>query len=70
MERQPFAFAGPWDVWRKPDGTPVESFTVITSEPNELLRPIHNRMPVILRPQDSGLAYVYIIGYGATRADR
>ena len=54
MERQPFVFTGLWDVWRKPDGTPVESFTVITSEPNELLRPIHNRMPVILRPQDEG----------------
>jgi hypothetical protein len=39
-------------VWRKPDGTPVESFTIITTEPNELVRPIHDRMPVILRPED------------------
>jgi putative SOS response-associated peptidase YedK len=30
----------------------VESFTVITTEPNELVRPVHNRMPVILRPED------------------
>jgi putative SOS response-associated peptidase YedK len=30
----------------------VESFTIITTEPNELVRPIHNRMPVILRPED------------------
>jgi putative SOS response-associated peptidase YedK len=30
----------------------VESFTIITTEPNELLRPIHNRMPLILRPKD------------------
>jgi putative SOS response-associated peptidase YedK len=43
---------GLWDVWRKPDGTPVESFTIITTEPNELVRPIHDRMPVILRPED------------------
>jgi putative SOS response-associated peptidase YedK len=30
----------------------VESFTIITTEPNELVRPIHNRMPVILGPED------------------
>jgi len=45
--KEPFAFAGLWDVWRKPDGKRVESFTIITTEPNELVRPIHNRMPVI-----------------------
>jgi putative SOS response-associated peptidase YedK len=50
--RQPFGLAGLWDVWRKPDGKRVESFTIITTEPNELVRPIHNRMPVILRPED------------------
>lgn len=47
---EPFGLAGLWDVWRKPDGTPVESFTIITMEPNELVRPVHDRMPVILRP--------------------
>jgi putative SOS response-associated peptidase YedK len=50
--REPFALAGLWDVWRKPDGKRVESFTIITTEPNELVRPIHNRMPVILLPED------------------
>jgi len=39
-------------VWRKPDGKKVESFTIITTEPNELVRPIHNRMPVILQPEN------------------
>ncbi len=34
------------------DGTPVESFTIMTTEPNQLVRPIHNRMPVILRRED------------------
>ena len=50
--REPFGLAGLWDVWRKPDGRKVESFTIITTEPNELVRPIHNRIPVILRPED------------------
>jgi putative SOS response-associated peptidase YedK len=50
--KQPFAFAGLWDVWRKPDGKRVESFTIITTEPNELVRPVHNRMSVILQPED------------------
>ena len=50
--REPFGLAGLWDTWRKPDGKRVESFTIITTEPNELMRPVHNRMPVILRPED------------------
>ena len=43
-----FAFAGLWDSWRDPAGDIVRSCTIITTEPNGLLRPIHNRMPVIL----------------------
>jgi putative SOS response-associated peptidase YedK len=50
--REPFGLAGLWDAWRKPDGKAVESFTIITTEPNELVQPIHNRMPVILRRED------------------
>jgi putative SOS response-associated peptidase YedK len=50
--RKPFGLAGLWDVWREPDGNRVESFTIITTDPNELVRPIHNRMSVILRPDD------------------
>ena len=46
--REPFAFAGLWDCWRDPaDGNVLYSFTIITTEANALLRPIHNRMPVI-----------------------
>lgn len=50
---QPFAFAGLWDSWKKPDGSTLHTFTIITTEPNELLKPIHNRMPVILNDNDA-----------------
>jgi putative SOS response-associated peptidase YedK len=52
MEDQaPFTIAGLWDRWRGPDGKDLETFTILTTEPNELLRPIHDRMPVILGPE-------------------
>ncbi len=48
----PFAFAGLRERWRGPDGRAVSSFTIITTEANRPLRPIHDRMPVILDPAD------------------
>ena len=42
------ALAGLWDRWRRGDEPAVETFTILTCEPNELVRPIHDRMPVIL----------------------
>ena len=48
----PFAFAGIWDVWRTSEGKDLRSFSIITTEPNELMRPLHNRMPVILRKEN------------------
>lgn len=46
------AFAGLWDRWHRKDGTLVESCTVIVTDANELLCPIHDRMPVILAAED------------------
>jgi putative SOS response-associated peptidase YedK len=44
---RPFALAGLWERWG-PQGAPLHSFTVITTDANELVQPIHDRMPVIL----------------------
>ena len=44
----PFAFAGLWSIWKDPEGNAVPSCAIITTQANDLLRPIHNRMPVIL----------------------
>jgi putative SOS response-associated peptidase YedK len=54
-DRRPFAFAGLWDRWEGPDGSVIESVTVITVGANELLLPIHDRMPAILSEQDYDL---------------
>ena len=50
-EAHPFAFAGLWELWSAPDGSEIHSCTIITTQPNSLLEPIHNRMPVILSPK-------------------
>ena len=49
---EPFSLAGLWDYWKKPDGNLLQSFSIITTEPNELMGWIHRRMPVILRRED------------------
>ncbi len=50
-DESPLSFAGLWERWdHGPE--PLETFTIITTTPNELLAPIHDRMPVILDPAD------------------
>lgn len=49
-----FGFAGLWEVWRSPGGEPIESYSIITTEANELVRTLHTRMPVILVPEQYG----------------
>jgi putative SOS response-associated peptidase YedK len=51
-DRRVFALAGLWDVWKPKDGEPLQSFTIITTEPNDYIRPLHHRMAVILDPSD------------------
>jgi putative SOS response-associated peptidase YedK len=51
-EREVFAFAGLYDRWRNREGEELATYTIITTAPNDLMGTIHNRMPVILRPED------------------
>jgi putative SOS response-associated peptidase YedK len=47
---RPFAMAGLWERWKDAEGNEMRSTAIITTGPNELMEPIHNRMPVILPP--------------------
>jgi putative SOS response-associated peptidase YedK len=59
-DESPFGFAGLWERWEggegnTEEGNPVESCTILTTEANDLLRPVHDRMPVILHPEEYSL---------------
>jgi putative SOS response-associated peptidase YedK len=47
----PFGLAGLYERWLSPDGEPLDTCTIVTTEANALLRPLHDRMPVIVPPE-------------------
>lgn len=54
-ERRVMAIAGLWDRWEGAEGAPVESCTLLTTDANDLIAPLHERMPVIISPEDYDL---------------
>ena len=50
-----FAFAGIWDRWRDRNGTTVKTCSILTTTPNAVTSPVHDRMPVILDPDSYDL---------------
>lgn len=51
-DERPFGFAGLWERWEGEGGRVFSTCTILTTEANEVLRPVHDRMPVILHPED------------------
>ncbi len=54
---QPFGFAGLYETWISPEREPIDTCTIITTDPNELVRSVHDRMPVIV-PKDREKSWI------------
>lgn len=55
QNEEPFAFAGLWDCWKDEAGQQILSFTILTTESNPLIQPLHDRMPIILKKEDEAI---------------
>ncbi|WP_436642985.1 SOS response-associated peptidase [Microbaculum sp. FT89] len=51
-DRGPFAFAGLWETWLGADGSELDTATIVTTDANKTLMPLHDRMPVVVQPRD------------------
>ncbi|MDE5055349.1 SOS response-associated peptidase [Niallia taxi] len=51
QDKRPFAFAGLYEVWNNGEGQPLATCTIITTNPNEVTKDVHDRMPVILKKE-------------------
>jgi putative SOS response-associated peptidase YedK len=54
-DQELFGFAGTYSIWNDVEGRPLYSFSIMTTRPNKDMEPIHDRMPVILRPEQEAL---------------
>ena len=52
LDGSQYGFAGLWESWKEENGTLLETFTIITTDPNEVMEPLHDRMPVIIEPKN------------------
>jgi putative SOS response-associated peptidase YedK len=51
-DERPFALAGIWDKWKDPNGVVIQTCSILTTEPNQVVKPIHKRMPVVINPNN------------------
>lgn len=51
-DAEPFAMAGLWETWHRASDAPIESCTIVVTQANAVIRPIHDRMPAILEAAD------------------
>jgi len=54
-DQSPMCLAGLWESWKAPDGSELDTFTILTTAANQLVAPLHDRMPVILHPDTFAL---------------
>jgi len=51
-DQSPLCLAGIWEAWKTPDGSQIETFAILTTSANKLVAPLHDRMPVIIHPDN------------------